>query len=192
MILPVWITNLPKIENFQFHYVDLVEQHNRFVESKLRGNSFIIDDSNKVWDHLYSQFLNKVTELFGPLTLLSNNKRAVWLYPANKDWYRGGIHNHMKTSVINGVYYFSMPETDNYRDGSIAFYDDNDNEIWIYKPRECDLLIFPNYLKHQPLPVKTEKYRFAINMEIFCTWPSAFGKPTDRLNLQPKQMELEK
>jgi hypothetical protein len=69
-----------------------------------------------------------------------------------------------------------MPETENYKDGSIAFYDNTNTEIWSYKTRENDLILFPNYLRHQPLPVNSESYRFSINMEIMSTAPYQFLK----------------
>jgi hypothetical protein len=182
MMLPIFITNLPKLDNFQFHYDDLLQQHKN--HNYPTGNSFMIDDKSGVWGDLYNQFLNKTAELFGDLYLLPNNKNVAWCYANNKDWYKGGIHNHMKTSVINAVYYFSVPETKKYREGALAFYNEINEEVWAYKPRESDLVIFPNYLKHQPLPVNTEKFRFSINMEIFCKWPEAFGVQTEYFNFR--------
>lgn len=173
--LPIWITTLPKLEPYDQYYNDLYKQGTEKINTWV-GNNFPISDPDKTWDSLYQRFLDKTQEILGRLTLLPDNSRTCWLYMMNKDFYRDGIHHHMNTSVINAVYYFSVPESKEYRDSAIAFYNDDDTEFWHYKPREGDLVFFPNYLKHQPLPTTSEKYRFAINMEIKCEWPAAFGR----------------
>jgi len=169
-MLPIWITTLPKIKNWSYHYNDLVSQFNLNLDNDFlkKGNNFSINDVHGVWDRLYQNFFDKAQQFFGEIKLLEKNSRTVWCYATNENFYRGGIHDHKKTSVINAVYYFSVPDTRDYRDGAIAFYDNDDREIWCYKPRECDLVIFPSYLKHQPLPITSKMYRLALNMEIIC------------------------
>jgi len=171
-MLPIWITTLPKIKNWSYHYNDLVSQFQVQLADKSWEKSgarnFRVDVNHEVWYNLYQQFLKKAQQFFGEIKLLDDNITSVWCYGTNKDYYKAGIHDHKTTSVINAVYYFSVPETKEYRDGAIAFYDNSGKEIWCYKPRECDLLIFPNYLKHQPLPTISSMYRFALNMEIIC------------------------
>jgi hypothetical protein len=175
MLLPVWITSLPKFNNRQWHYDQLVHQTEKHKSPwKPVGNNFLINDSTGEWDKFYDLFLEKTQEILGPIKLLPENSRDCWCYPSNNLYYRGGIHDHKTTSVINAVYYFSMPETTNYREGAIAFYDNNNTEVWTYKPRECDLILFPNYLRHQPLPINTTGYRFSVNMEIKCAVPDQF------------------
>lgn len=173
MMLPIWITTLPRLENWQRIYDQLVEQTEEHKKHP-NGNNFLITTNIEVWNTLYNQCLKKASEILGPFDVLESNKSSCWCYPSNNTYYRSGIHDHTRTSVINAVYYFSVPETSNYRDGAIAFYDANNTEIWAYKPREHDLLLFPNYLKHQPLSITSETYRFAINMEIICTTPAQF------------------
>ena len=171
----IFITNLPLIKDWEFHYNDLSNQCHNYVGPWMQNN-FPIKDTTGIWDNLYQQFLDKTVELFGSLEIFPSNKRTCWLYMSNKNYYKGGIHDHVKTSVINAVYYFSVPFTSNEKDGAIAFYNTDHKEIFFYKPKEGDLLIFPNYFLHQPLPTSSEKYRFSINMEIQCTWPMAFGE----------------
>jgi len=174
-MLPIWITTLPKLDNWQEHYDDLHNQCLNYVGPWLSSN-FEIQDPKGVWAKVYDQFIDKTQEILGPLNIHHNvNKRSCWLYSMNRKFYKGGIHHHINSSIVNAVYYFSIPDITDYRDSAIAFYDKNDEEFWHYKPREGDLVIFPNYLKHQPLPTKSEKFRFSINMEIICDWPKAFG-----------------
>jgi hypothetical protein len=178
MILPVWITNLPRVQDWDYHYQDLVKQHKSYqydISETWSWNNFSIDDPTGIWDQLYQNFLKKCEELFGPLVVHDNNSRKCWLYPTNKDHYLGGIHNHTTTCMINGVYYFSVPES-TYYDGTISFYDGSNTNIWKYKPRECDLIIFPGFLNHEPNRIKTQEYRLAINMEIKCDWPASWGE----------------
>lgn len=183
MKLPVWITDLPKLDNWQQHYQDLVDQHLAHqydIEPTRSSNNFEIKDPSGIWDNLYQQFYDQCVELFGPLELYPENSRACWAFASNNTHYLDGIHNHRLTSTINGVYYFSIPKS-SYYDGSLVFYDVNNEEIWAYKPRAQDLVIFPGFLNHQPLPPNTAEYRFAINMEIKCKIPSAWEIPQDLL-----------
>jgi hypothetical protein len=138
-------------------------------------NNLPIKDYSGVWGQLYQQFLDKVEDILGPLNIAPENSRTCWLYISNKNLYKGGIHHHENTSTVNGVYYFSVPDTSDDRDAAIAFYDPTGKEIFYHKPKECELLIFPNYLLHQPLPTMSDKHRFSINMEIKCDWPETFG-----------------
>ena len=180
MKLPVWITDLPKIDNRDYYYQELVKQHLNHtydIEETRSSNNFEIADPDGVWDILYQQFFNKCEELFGPLTLYPENSRACWAFTSNNTHYLDGIHNHRLTSTINGVYYFSVPKS-SYYEGSLVFYDETKTEeLWVYKPREQDLVIFPGFLNHNPLPSITDEYRFAINMEIKCHIPQAWEIP---------------
>lgn len=172
-MLPVWITDLPRMKNWDELYVDLINQHNNTNQYET-ASVFTVNNTG-VWDKLYDQFFNKCQEIFGPINLHENNSRQIWCYVANKDHYMGGIHNHTQMgTIINGVYYFSVPESP-YYDGTITFYNDNKEFIWTYKPREQDLILFPGYLNHEPKQINTEKYRIAINMEIICDWPFPAG-----------------
>ena len=179
MQLPVWITDLPKINDWDYYYQDLIKQHTKHqyvIKENWSLNNFCIDDPDGTWDNVYQQFLDTCTELFGPLNILPKNSRKCWLYCSNKDHHLAGIHNHQNTSMINGVYYFSVPGS-SYFDGALTFYNRDNIEIWTYKPREQDLVIFPGFLNHQPSQSNTVEYRFAVNMEIQCEWPSSWLPP---------------
>jgi hypothetical protein len=116
-------------------------------------------------DELYNKFLFFCESLFGKIELLENNKKDCWAYVQNKNDFKTTIHDHLKTSIINGVYYLSVP---NKNSGNIDFFDDELNIIYSHFPKENELLVFPAYLKHRPNQSKSDKYRIAINMEIIC------------------------
>lgn len=163
-----------RIKNF-----DQVEDNLRIVimavvlENKFRNNanelggSFLIDEDYKnFFKNLYSKFFEFSKNLFGDFTT-SNNSETCWSYASNKfDHGPGLIHNHLKTSTINSVYYLNVPESTSIHHGSISFLLNGD--IFTYKPKNGDLLIFPNYLDHKINFLNDEEYRISINMEIKC------------------------
>ena len=152
--------------NYLHLYDYVVEQHKNADYSN--NNNFPLKDTiNREFDFLYDVFLRETEKLIvGRATLSVKNKRTAWAYVTNKDHYLGGIHNHVETSSINGVFYLNMPETTDFREGTISFYDNEYNETNCFKPSNGDLLIFPNFLNHEPNPISTDEYRIGINMEI--------------------------
>ena len=164
--LPLYIFNIGDFLNKSSMVQSVIFEHTKYVYK--RGNTFSLNRNIELFDELYRKMLEISENLFDGLRLLENNKRTCWAYITNKDFYRGGIHDHMRTSVINAVYYLQVPETKSYKEGGISFYDDANNEMFCFKPRVGDLVIFPNYLKHQPHQSHTDDFRIAINMEIMC------------------------
>jgi hypothetical protein len=132
------------------------------------GNNFPIEDSSRVFHALYKDFFHIAVQQFGPLQLDQRNSASCWGYVTNKFFYKGGIHSHLNTCVINAVYYLNVPETTDTHQGSLSFYDSNLYEIYNIKPQVGDLIIFPGYLNHQPHQSFSIDYRISINMEIIC------------------------
>jgi hypothetical protein len=132
------------------------------------GNNFQINDSSGVFHTLYKDFFHIANQHFGPLELDQRNLASCWGYVTNKFFYKGGIHNHLNTCVINAVYYLNIPETADRHQGSLSFYDNNFHEIYNIRPNVGDLIIFPGYLNHQPHQSFSLDYRVSINMEIIC------------------------
>lgn len=134
--------------------------------------------------HLYEDFVNQSQRLFGPFTILPENSTQCWgVVTDNSSADFKSIHSHKKTSTINSVYYANIPMTSSYEDGSISFYwpdadITNPHEVFCYKPRNNDLIIIPNYLKHDRNHCSSSEYRIAINMEIKCdkSWPQSIFK----------------
>ena len=154
---------------------NILRDHSRFGYEV--GNSFPIA---QYLDDLYQSFFDVADREFGPFELSSRNIRTCWGYVTNKDFYKGGIHHHIRSSTLNAVFYLHVPETTTDREGSISFYDDARDEIFTYKPVTGDLLIFPNYLLHQPHQSFTDDFRISINMEII-----AEGLRSDRSGSTP-------
>ena len=141
--LPLYIFNIGEHPNKNSMAQSVIYEHAKHVYTQ--GNSFPIKSNIESFDELYKRLLEISEDLFDGLQLLENNKRTCWAYFTNKDFYRGGIHNHMRTSIINAVYYLQVPKTKSYKEGGISFYDEENNEVFCFKPRPGDLIIFPKF-----------------------------------------------
>lgn len=164
--IPLYIFNLGEHPNKSSMAQGIIYEHAR--RDPMYNKGFPLNGNRESLDELYNQLLLITEDLFGSLQLLANNRRTCWAYITNKDVYSGGIHDHIHTSTINAVYYLQVPKTKTYKEGGISFYDKDDNEVLCFKPRAGDLVIFPNFLKHQPHQSHTFDFRIAINMEIVC------------------------
>jgi len=132
-----------------------------------RGGSFLIDeDYRNFFKNLYNKFFEFSKTFFGDFTT-SNNSEMCWSYASNQfDHGPGLLHNHINTSTINSVYYLNVPQSTTISEGSISFV--LDDQQFSYRPKNGDLLIFPNYLDHKINFLNDEEYRVSINMEIKC------------------------
>lgn len=130
-------------------------------------NNFMIDLYANCFDILYEKFLDLSKQLFGKITLTPKNRRTCFAFVSKKGitdpyFYK---HSHINTSVINSVFYFSVPDENS---GKLYFFDNEDKIAYEYQPKENSLIIFPNYLTHSPTSCNSEDFRIAINMEIIC------------------------
>jgi hypothetical protein len=134
----------------------------RYKTDAKRGYSFPLDiDEN--FSFLYSCFLNEVKNNLKSLRLLEKNTNRCFAYISDKSFYETGWHNHIRTSTINGVLYLKLPENEK---GILFNYK---NETFKIIPKQYDLLVFPNFLEHCPIPPqRSNEPRISINMEIFC------------------------
>lgn len=150
-------------------YNTIVNEHLQYDYIADPGSSFILQPSAEL-ELIYDAFMQLATSTFGPLTLLTNNSRRAWGHITNKDYYTGGVHNHIRTSVINGVYYLTVPTNTIAGAGTISFYHtvEESSEIKRYQPSPGELIIMPNWLYHQPHQSYTDTYRIAINVELQC------------------------
>lgn len=155
-----------KKEKLDFTKIILEDKNNFFEEN---GYEFGVTNNVPLRDNiytktLYEKFLQLSRKNFGPFNLLKNNSTKCWSLLTNKDTYVSLPHDHIKTSVINSVYYLCVPE----QKGKIQFLI---NEKWIdYQPIEDELLIFPNFLTHNTTKNNTNEWRISINMEIMCDY----------------------
>lgn len=149
-------------------YKSIIDDFNtKWVQDFLNNgnNNFSLSPIHEPFNSmLYNKLVEECTKLFGAINIHSNNNKKLWVYMNNKRFYKNGIHNHINTSTINAVYYLNVPDTNS---GAINFYE-NDKVILSYQPKEKELIIFPNYVYHEPQQSMTEEYRIGINMEIKC------------------------
>lgn len=141
------------------HEKNLIEYPNVYKKTYF---SFPIIENNSCLKELYSIFLEKSKDLFGEITLTDKNTDRCWINISSRND-NNLKHNHLTTSVINGVYYLSVPELNS---GKITF--SHDKLELSYQPKENYLVIFPNYLDHLPSCCDSDNFRIAINMEINC------------------------
>lgn len=131
----------------------------------VKSNNFKLDKKYDFINTIYEKFLQESKKLFGAIQLDPTNIKDGWAYINNKNFYKNGIHNHLNTSTINSVYYLNVPDT---KTGSINFFDNEHNVIYKHHPKEKELIIFPNYMLHEPCQSMTDEYRIAVNLEIKC------------------------
>jgi hypothetical protein len=121
-----------------------------------------IDYKNFLFD-LYDDFVEISKKHLKKFTISDKNTKRYWAYATNRFDPHYQWHDHIRTSTINGVYYFRIPESVS---GQLDFwYKDN---FFRFFPEENDLLLMPNYLKHAPRQPLSDEYRISINVEIIC------------------------
>lgn len=126
------------------------------------GYNYPIHDNAKFFEKLYELFLKECKILFGDFDLSPLNQKTCFCYRSNKDTWVSKYHDHIGTSIINGVYYYDVERGD-----SISFLDNGKERI--YYPDKNELLVFPCHLVHKPNRAVGNKYRYSINMEIITT-----------------------
>lgn len=129
---------------------------------------------------LYGSFLSACHQHLGPFSISPHSSDRCWAYVSNRQDYRKGVHHHLHTATINGVYYLRVPTCSALatQTGALCFFDDNEQQTLRLQPQEDDLLIFPSALLHEPEPIESDHYRIAINMEVICDSPVQWGSGT--------------
>ena len=108
---------------------------------------------------LYKNFEYHAVDSLNKFSLSKSNQRKCWAFVSSRSNTPMYWHNHKETSTINGVYYLKVNEDER----GILFA--HEGKEYHYKPKNNDLILFPNYLKHLPLP-SLSATRISINMEI--------------------------
>jgi len=166
---PIYLVkNFEQVEdNLKIALIAVVLENKVRNNANKSGGSFLIDEDYKnFFKNLYSKFFEFSKNLFEDFTT-SDNSETCWSYASNKfDHGAGVLHNHINTSTINSVYYLNVPQSTTISEGSISFV--LDGQQFSYRPKNGDLLIFPNYLDHKINFLNDEEYRVSINMEIKC------------------------
>jgi len=130
------------------------------------GYTFHVTDNNGDFKNLYAYLLSTVNTVFGPLSLADRNKSWCWANVYNRDNFKTNLHNHIKTSSINAIYYLKLPHDISGEEGGLVIAKNKMQEPILFMPDEDDLLIMPNYVYHEPQIHSSLDYRIAINMEI--------------------------
>jgi hypothetical protein len=128
----------------------------------------IENDYNSFLKKLYNSYLLSCFKLFGHFTLSKQNKSICWAYCSNKTDYNSYWHDHKKSSTINAVYYINIPQNSRGPLFLRNLKNNNEYQVFSYFPKNYDLIIFPDYLEHKPIPPSSSEYRVCINMEIMC------------------------
>jgi len=159
----------------KFYHVNFIQRIkiNQILEYNYRryykiipGYNYPIYNTNGgFFKKLYGKFLSNSKKIFKEFDLSHKNKDTCWCYRSFGEEYQSIYHNHVKSSVINGVYYYQVNKND-----SINFI--KDGREFEYFPSNEELLIFPNHLEHKPNKPNGNNYRYSINMEIITEQPS--------------------
>jgi len=145
------------------------KEHERLNNYEKKYYSYAIkNDLNNYLKKLYNNYLLFCFKFFGNFNLSERNNTTCWAYCSNEKDFNSCWHNHERSSTINAVYYINIPKNSG---GPLYFKipkDDDNFEMFSYFPKNYDLVIFPDYLEHRPMPSSSLEYRTSINMEIIC------------------------
>ena len=148
-------------------YNQFVSKHRELINTKPTYKKIYYNfdaGSSPEFDKLYDTFIEACEHIFGKLTISSNNRRNCWVCVSDR-YTNQSVHNHKDSAVINGVYYFSVPDI---KSGKLRFYDEANLLLNEFQPTPNTLILFPNYLHHQPSNCDSDEYRISINMELLC------------------------
>ena len=157
-LLPHFVISLKNFYNVpdRDRVDECIENNHWRNKNEYKSYNFpITEDSTSFFSKLYDKYLNVCYEYFGDFHVSDSNSRICWCYRSKKkNWY-SVWHSHFDTSTINGVYYYQV-------DGDGITFGPGDE----YTPEQGELIIFPGYMGHKPLPTTSTQYRYSINMEI--------------------------
>ena len=135
------------------------------------GYTFQVEDPHGDFKKLYDYFFKTVESVFGVMDTSVKHRDWCWANVYNKDNFKTNLHNHIRTSSINAIYYLKLPKDMSENEGGLILISDVTREELLFLPDEYDLLIMPNSTYHEPQPHSSLDYRIAINMEICIDQP---------------------
>ena len=141
------------------------EAHDNIHNSPKVLTNFKIQSQNPFFKILYDRMFSQCEAIFGKLEITENNSDACWSVVTNKDYWASVPHDHIRTAIINTVYYLNIPKIDGEYVGTFK-YVDKENKWVDYQPEPFELLIMPAHLIHDTGYHNTEEWRISINMEI--------------------------
>jgi hypothetical protein len=120
------------------------------------GNNFQVKSS--YLNYLYNIFYTKSKKYLNNFSLKDVDFK-LWAYITDHTFNKTNWHNHISSSTINGVLYLETQKK------GINF--KYKEKVIHLKPKNGDLLIFPNFLDHCP-EVSFDKKRITLNLEMRC------------------------
>lgn len=170
MQLPIYLTSVDWCKNDASITEFIIDQHTNHPYHIHPGDASLPlnDTPNGDLSRLYDIFVDHANRWIGPLELSKNNRRKIWAYVSSCREFFQGIHDHRHSCEINAVYYHKIPPSRFPIANCLGLYNSEKELRFWYKPKERDLIIYPGWLKHEPIPPDTNEYRIAINMEIRC------------------------
>lgn len=159
-----------RIDNFyNFSKGEHTRVKKRVIEQIKRhdwDNNYVLEEDNFT-KKLYNQFLDTSRKYLKDFKINEwINRTHCFAVASNKDFIPSvNWHNHILTSTINSVYYLEIPE--DMKGGEIEFRSRRKDVLKI-RPKTNELYIFPGWMWHNPINVKSKELRLSINMEICC------------------------
>ena len=150
---------------------DILEENCELYLDLSAGNNYPIIKNNQdlFFVKLVSKFQNTCERIFKPYDVDHLRYRnVIYCYRSTENHYCSDFHDHLRTTTINGVYYYDINDGD-----SISFLTP-DNTIFTYSMEKYELLIFPDYVVHRPEKPSGSKVRYSLNMELPTFQPSNF------------------
>lgn len=108
------------------------------------------------------------------------------LIQTNENWVDGPWHNH-HPATLSGCYYLQVPQTRDPAEGLLMFQRPEPSNIFCenmaaVRPIEGQMLIFPSYLMHRPMPTPSAReWRINICMDAFVHWKKRHEDPLTEL-----------
>tara|TARA_R110001592_G_scaffold98697_1_gene281510 strand:+ start:6940 stop:7473 length:534 start_codon:yes stop_codon:yes gene_type:complete len=156
-----------RIDNFyDFSKGENTRVKNKVINQIKRAewdNNYALE-KNKFTTKLYNTFVDTAKKNLNFKVNKDLNRDFCWAVASNKDFKPSvNWHNHIKSSTINSVYYLDIPK--DMEGGEIEFRSRRKDVLKI-TPKTNELYIFPCWLWHNPIDVKSKQFRLSINMEI--------------------------
>ena len=100
------------------------KNHDEKPNSPKVKTNFLILSQDIFFINLYNSFVKKCHDIFGDFTLHEKNSNKCWSLCTNKNYWVSVVHDHIKTSTINAVYYVNVPKINNCYVGEFKYLND--------------------------------------------------------------------
>ena len=152
------VENLLNYDNYDIELLKkkYIEEHKKNLNPE-KGFNAVVDFDSEILEDLIVEFTNLVNKKWGGIDVIKSS----YIMVNNEDFCPINWHNHLTTSDIVGVYYFSVPKS--MKGGNISF--QTDDYDLSHRPKENSLLIFPDWMLHTTNYIQGKEHRISINIE---------------------------